>query len=452
MIDLSNLIPSYFREADIPVVTIPGCSKGLRHEPEKQFKLGERNHSWNAVYINNEWRFIDCTWGSGFLDMHGRFKRQFDEFWFLTDPEVFVYDHFPTHEIWQLLKEPIDIEEFNSLPSLTEKSREYGFQLISHREPIIYFQNEVTVTCGTKEIPLSNITADLRDSEGREINQHRCIQKIDGKTFSVRVVPPAVGQYALILYGKAKDYRHAKFRKLMEYMLRCDKVYSDKVTFPDHLKAWGAEPNYAEHGFAKSIESLSVFKSETNEMTITLEQTRNVSIIPELKAVTDLKTELRDYSMITAKQNEKIVHLRFPSRGYYKLDIYAEREEEKYDFAASFLIECTSTDTPAKLPKYNASSICKNVCELLEPLTQEIPSNSIVVFRIKSNGLRSAMVGIPMEKDYGSRLKGIGELVKQEDEFLAQIKTPEKGQTIYLSGCAVPPNVFWSRLYEFVTV
>ena len=92
------------------------------------------------------------------------------------------------------------------------------------------------------------------------------------------------------------------------------------------------------------------------------------------------------------------------------------------------------------------------MCELIELLTQEIPSDSTVVFRINSDGLRSAMVGIPMEKDYGSRLKSMGELVKQEDEFLVQIQIPKKGETIHLSGCAAPPNVFWSRLYEFVTV
>ena len=96
--------------------------------------------------------------------------------------------------------------------------------------------------------------------------------------------------------------------------------------------------------------------------------------------------------MVTAKPNEKIVHVRFPHSGYYKLHIYAEREYEKYDFGAAFLLQCTVSDTPAKLSKYNASSICKHVCELIDPLTQEIPANTTVVFRIKSDGFRSAMV------------------------------------------------------------
>ena len=69
------------------------------------------------------------------------------------------------------------------------KSRELDFQLISHIEPVIYFQDEVTVEFKTKKTPLSNITADFRDSEGREVNRHRYMVKMDSKTFSMRVNP-----------------------------------------------------------------------------------------------------------------------------------------------------------------------------------------------------------------------------------------------------------------------
>ena len=57
--------------------------------------------------------------------------------------------------------------------------------------------------------------------------------------------------------------------------------------------------------------------------------------------MSDLKKELKDYAMVTAKPNEKSVHVRFPHSGYYKLSIYAEREDEKYDFGAAFLLQCT---------------------------------------------------------------------------------------------------------------
>lgn len=447
-----NLMVALCKETGIPVVTIPGCSKGLRHQPDKQFTIGERNHSWNAVYINGEWRFMDCTWGSGFLDNSGKFRRQFDEFWFLTDPEIFVYDHFPAHEAWQLLEEPISIEEFNKKPSLTEKSKELGFKLISHREPIIHFDNEVSISFSTETFPLSNITSDLSITDGKEINQHRCMKRLDEKSFEIRVVPPKTGEYKLALYGKAKDYRHAKFRKLMEYTLRCEKVYDKHTVFPDHRKAWGAEPNYAELGFAESINKMSVFVVDKEETNITLEQTKNVPICAELKAASDIKTELKGYTMITANDNSKSVHIRFPSSGFYRLDVYAEGESEKFEYASLFLFECTVDKSPKKYPKCNEESISKNVCEILEPKNYELPANTNITFKIRSRGLKNVMVGIPTEETYGARMERLCELKKTGDVFSGEVKTPKEGETLYLSGCAAPPNVFWSRIYEYRTV
>ncbi|XP_060597757.1 kyphoscoliosis peptidase-like isoform X2 [Ruditapes philippinarum] len=447
-----NLMAALCKEVSIPVVIIPGCSKGLRHQPDKEFAIAERNHSWNAVYINDEWRFIDCTWGSGFLDHNGKFCRKFDEFWFLTDPEIFAYDHFPSHEIWQLLENPISIDEFNKKPSLTEKSRELGFQLKSHREPIVYFENEVSISFATETFPLSNITSDLKNDNHDEINQYRCMKRLDDKTFEIRVVPPKTGEYSLALYGKASDYRHAKFRKLMEYTLRCEKAYEKEIEFPEHRKAWGPEPNYIELGFADSIQTMSVFKSDEEEMTIQLDQKKIVPIFAELKASSDIKTELKGYTMITARDNAKIVHIRFPTAGLYRLDVYAEGKSEKYEYAALFLIECTVSKSPQKFPKCNEDCISKNVCEIIEPRNFELPANSNVTFKLRSQNLKNAMVGVPKEEKYGSRMNCLGELNKSGDVFSADIKTPKAGEVLFLSGSAAPPNVFWSRVYEYKTV
>lgn len=447
-----NLFTALCKEAKVPAVTILGCSKGLRHQPDKQFSVAERNHSWNAVYIDGEWRFIDCTWGSGYLDIDGKFHRLFDEFWFLTDPDTFVYDHFPTHSIWQLLEKPIDIEEFNKKPSLTEKSRELGFQLISHQQPLVTFQDEVTIRFGTETFPLSNILAELKDSENKELNHHRCMRRIDEKTFEVRVVPPEVGQYSLQLFGKAKDYRHAKFRKLMEYTLRCEKVSEKQVKFPEHAKAWGMEPNYAELGFADSVLSLSVLNSDSNELSFTVEQTKVVNMTVDLKTVEETNTNLKECVLVTAKDKMKVVYVRFPQTGYYRLDIFAEGDLEKFEYAGSLLLYCSVTEKPKPFPKFNSEAISKHVVELIEPMYQEIPAESEVMFKLRSRVMKKAMLGIPVEEEYGSRLKGLGELTKSGDVFSIKVKTPAAGESVLLSGCSAPPNVFWSRLYEYVTV
>lgn len=47
------------------------------------------------VYILGAWRFVDTTWGTGYTDHSGKFQRKLNEHFFLTDPEVLIWSHFP---------------------------------------------------------------------------------------------------------------------------------------------------------------------------------------------------------------------------------------------------------------------------------------------------------------------------------------------------------------------
>ncbi|KAH3797682.1 hypothetical protein DPMN_151267 [Dreissena polymorpha] len=118
-----------------------------------------------------------------------------------------------------------------------------------------------------------------------------------------------------------------------------------------------------------------------------------------------------------------------------------------------FLLECTANATNVKkLPKFNADSVAKHICNILEPKDYEISAKSTISFKIRSLKSKNVMVGVPGEESYGSRMDKLGDL-KADGEcvFFGTIKTPGPGKTVYISGSAAPPNVFWSRLYEYVT-
>jgi len=75
------------------------------------------DHAWNAVKINDKWYLIDATWAS-----KNDFNNERNDFWFLTNPEYFVYSHFPKNEKWTLLNNGITKEKFDQLPTITDKS------------------------------------------------------------------------------------------------------------------------------------------------------------------------------------------------------------------------------------------------------------------------------------------------------------------------------------------
>ncbi len=68
-------------------------------------------HAWNGVSIDNKWYLLDATWASG--SVNGNiFSKQYNDFYFLTDPVKFFNDHFPDDCTWTLLPDPPGLQQF----------------------------------------------------------------------------------------------------------------------------------------------------------------------------------------------------------------------------------------------------------------------------------------------------------------------------------------------------
>ena len=97
----------------IQCVTINGYGRTLTDA----IGTGSVNHAWNAVLLNNKWYLCDPTWASGYVD-HGtqRFYPRFNRNYFLTDPSLFIANHFPADTAWTLLREKPTLKEFLNAP------------------------------------------------------------------------------------------------------------------------------------------------------------------------------------------------------------------------------------------------------------------------------------------------------------------------------------------------
>jgi len=119
--------------AGLEVVQIRGYAKGAGYAVGHVLP-SVYNHSWNAVRIAGRWRLIDTTWGAGALEADGSYVREFEPFYFLTDPEAFAATHFPIDPRWQLLEEPLSRQAFQDLPYLKPAFFDCGLKLLSHRD------------------------------------------------------------------------------------------------------------------------------------------------------------------------------------------------------------------------------------------------------------------------------------------------------------------------------
>ena len=64
------------------------------------------NHNWNAVQLNGKWYLCDPTWASGTPNPDTfRFEFNYNDGFFLANPELFALNHYPLLSKWFLLEE-----------------------------------------------------------------------------------------------------------------------------------------------------------------------------------------------------------------------------------------------------------------------------------------------------------------------------------------------------------
>lgn len=119
--DYSRLYQAMCDAAGVECVTISGLSRTLRERGG--------DHAWNAVKLDGRWRLIDVTWGAGYIDDDtDKFIRRYSPGFFDTPPELFVLNHLPDEEQWQLLDEPVSKSDFKKQPMVNYGSGDFDLQ------------------------------------------------------------------------------------------------------------------------------------------------------------------------------------------------------------------------------------------------------------------------------------------------------------------------------------
>ncbi len=108
----TNLFQDLCIASGIKAYSVPGYCKSIDPRTNAMIFSPER-HSWNAVRINNRWYLCDPTWGAGAIDVKtGQFRKKLNEEFYLTEGKTFIKRHIPLDPLWQLLDNPISMQEF----------------------------------------------------------------------------------------------------------------------------------------------------------------------------------------------------------------------------------------------------------------------------------------------------------------------------------------------------
>lgn len=87
--------------------------EGYARQGSDKIGYGKVNHAWNAVELSDKWYLTDPTWASGkVMRPAGKFVKDFEPDYFLSDPFYFGTQHYPKDKSWLLQYEPPSLKEF----------------------------------------------------------------------------------------------------------------------------------------------------------------------------------------------------------------------------------------------------------------------------------------------------------------------------------------------------
>ncbi|CAF0923434.1 unnamed protein product [Brachionus calyciflorus] len=349
--------------AGMHCVDIKGHSKSVGYEPGMKIQPGKFTNTWNAVLIDGEWRFVQCNWGARHLVMskdkkledtnpkiqtkpsRDKIKYQYDEHYFLPDPDEFILEFFPHNIEWQLLEQPISLEEFESLPFVRSLFFHYHLDFLNQRQAVIF-----TNSRGACDIKL-RMPEDLKsrlafhfhlrvaNREENEINgvklERYVLHTIQDDLVSFNVHVPQIGEYFIEIFAslvepEANPFGQSfKLKCVCKYKIMCDELNQRMHPLPACASGeWGPMKAQRHFNIIPINYKTAIIEAQNPTLEIRFELPKTLKIHGKLhnNNISDLD-KLVKHEINPNNQLELIIYVQLPDDGQYGLDIYARDPE-----------------------------------------------------------------------------------------------------------------------------
>ena len=200
------------------------------------FQIGEAipdktNHQHNAIKLNNKWYLVDSTWGAGAV-VNNKYNKDFNNFYFCSDPKEFVLTHYPTEEKWQLLEEPVSKDLFSIFPFIDKRFFQFGFKSMSPFACQVNAEQIIDVIFYYDPDFDDNLkmNANLFLNKN-ELKNSILVQKFEDY-FKIRIILNKKGNYTAHFFGINGDDKENRFKQITEININCSKDQEKPLTLP----------------------------------------------------------------------------------------------------------------------------------------------------------------------------------------------------------------------------
>ncbi|CAF3518973.1 unnamed protein product [Rotaria socialis] len=232
----ANLFKHLCSALDLSCEKVHGYSKAYVFDPSNRSSV-PIDHTWNAVQINQHWYLIDLTCSAGYLDSNLVFKRELNSYYFLPRSNEMIYHHFPTNELWQLLKQPIKMMQYMQVPKLWPKFFQLNLQLI-HPSDIIHVDlvprqpYAIVLIQAPRRISLiANFTLNENEIDGG----HQIVFDSQKRLYRCYFAPSSIGVHIISFFAKDDSTSNSSYSHVAELELDIRQMPLKPISFP---KTW----------------------------------------------------------------------------------------------------------------------------------------------------------------------------------------------------------------------
>lgn len=342
-----------FRCAGIETTQVEGYVKHSKYEPGDDVGCGKFAGAWTAILINGAWHVAHIRWctkeGGGVNHA---------EFYFLTNPEEFIYTHFATEPKWQLLARPVSLQEFTQMAYLEPHFFECQLRLKSHRGCVVSAPEGVTrielgippnavyefkchlYICTERNIQLSIY-------KGEELKRLVFMDVHEG-TLNCTVEFPVSGKFKLELYCANKAVSDTYFR-VCKYAINAEKAKPNARYCPANSRPqWGPSHDMAAVGLKPITHKRGMVHVEKGELEMRFGAEKDIEVLPKVHSSSRTADDMDSFVIYWIEDKKVVLVVKLPEAGDYALNLYAkergENEGGNLPKVCSYLI---STDRPA---------------------------------------------------------------------------------------------------------
>lgn len=376
---------------------IRGHSKSVGYEPGMKIREDTFQNTWNVVLVLGDWWPVQCNWGARHLVLNkdsnhnidqkktDKIRYQYDEHYFLTDPDEFIQEFWAKDPQWQLLERSITLEEFEAMPFVRSVFFHFSLEFLEPMKAVLYADTKggVQVKLGIPD----DLTDDLvfhyqlrfsdRDRRndleygGAKIERFVFYTLTEGVAlFSVHV--PTTGSYFLEIFAsKINDSNKIgddPNTTMMPFRLKCAtkfKIVCEDLAGKMHpLPAcasgeWGPAKGRRHFGLKPLSHSGGIINVE-NDVEIRFRLPRSLHFHCKFRNNTMDDQAMERFVSHSTVDGTLTIRLSPPQIGQYGLDVYARPEDASNSHtlahACKYLINCTRVLNPVDVPPKNVNN------------------------------------------------------------------------------------------------